>query len=225
MEEQNDSKKRSGNEFSGTLRLVKRPTSGPVPEMVRDSNGHAYIVRPFKEEMIGKKIPDDMVVRAANGRWFTAQEVIDFQMKSTPRCPTYGVCTTCLGSGPVHMLCQKCKRSWEMYWIPKRKEKILDAQWISRYFGTSHLDVRADRTQNWPTQKIWAMSGIQLETYLRLRWPQAKDEPKGSKKWFECLKTFDDGIYSDETGPWDARENKVEILQWDDPNMYYGDDA
>jgi hypothetical protein len=61
-----------------------------------------YIVREYKNEMRGKKIPDNMVVRADNGRWFTHDEVENFVMKSTSLCPTYGVCDHCFGSGPVH---------------------------------------------------------------------------------------------------------------------------
>jgi hypothetical protein len=68
-----------------------------------------YIVREYKEEMAGKKIPDKMVVRAANGGWFTNNAVQNFKWKSTPHCPTYGVCNQCFRSGPVHMLCQKCR--------------------------------------------------------------------------------------------------------------------
>jgi hypothetical protein len=74
--------------------------------VVRNSKGHMYIVREYKDEMAGKKIPDKMVVRAANGRWFTNEEVQDFKKKSTPRCPTYGVCELCYGSA----LCHWCGR-------------------------------------------------------------------------------------------------------------------
>jgi hypothetical protein len=48
-----------------------------------------YIVREYREEMGGMKIPDEMVVRAANGRWFTNEEIQDFKSKSMDRCPTY----------------------------------------------------------------------------------------------------------------------------------------
>jgi hypothetical protein len=107
MEEQDDSKKQAANKLPDVFRSIKRPTNGPIPNMVRNSDGHMYIVREFKEEMRGKKIPDDMVVSAENGRWFTKNKVENFVMKSTPRCPTYGICPHCFGSGPVHMLCQK----------------------------------------------------------------------------------------------------------------------
>jgi hypothetical protein len=50
-----------------------------------------YIMREYREEMAGM-IPDEMVMRAANGRWFTNEEIQDFKSKSTPRCPTHGVC-------------------------------------------------------------------------------------------------------------------------------------
>jgi hypothetical protein len=225
MEEQDDSKKRSGTEVCGPFRVVKRLTSGPIPKVIRNSDGHAYIVREFKEEMRGKKIPDNMVVRPANGRWFTEDEVNNFVMKSTPRCPTYGVCSQCFGSGPVHILCQKCRKKDEIYIIPKRNGKFLDAEWVLRFFGTSHLGVRADRTQNWPTQKIWVLSIAQLQAYMMCRWPPGvllrKKQPT---EWAKYLEIFDDGIRRDNAGPWDARDNQVEILQWDDPNMYYGDD-
>jgi hypothetical protein len=68
------------------FRRMKRPMNGSIPDVVRNSDGHMYIVREFKEEMKGNKIPDDMVVRADNGRWFTKNEVENFVMKSTPRC-------------------------------------------------------------------------------------------------------------------------------------------
>jgi hypothetical protein len=225
MEKQDDSKKQPP-EFYGPFRRVYRPTSGPILELVRNSDGHAYIVKGFKDEMKGKKIPDDMVVRPENGRWFTENEVNDFVMKSSPRCPTYGVCSFCFGSGPVHMLCQKCRNKDEMYLIPKRNGKFLDAEWISRFFGTSHLDVRADRTQNWGTQKIWVMSETQLQIYMMYRWPPGVQfREKQPKVWYKYLEIIDEGIRRDNAGPWDAWDNPVEILRWDDPNMYYGDDT
>jgi hypothetical protein len=70
-------------------------------------------------------------------------------------CPMYSVCAHCFGSGPVHMFCQKCRNKDEIYQIPKRNGKFLDTEWVLRFFGPSHLDVRADKTQNWQTQKIW----------------------------------------------------------------------
>jgi hypothetical protein len=136
-------------------------------------------------------IPDNMVVRANNGRWFTHDEVENFMMKSTPRCPMYGVCDHCFGSGLGHMLCQKCRTKGQRFIIAKRNGKILDAEWVSRLFGRSHLDVRADRTQNWIMQRIWMMSGIQLEVYLQRRWPARKLlEKENPKFWYEYMEIF-----------------------------------
>jgi hypothetical protein len=195
MDEQEDSRKRVPAKPPEVFRRVKRPTNGPIPDVVRNSDGAMYIVREFKEEMRGTKIPDDMVVRAANGRWFTENEVENFVMKSTPRCPTYGICAHCFGSGPVHMWCQKCRKDGEIYMIPKRNGKFIDAECISRFFGTSHLDVRADRTQRWPTLKIWALTEIQLQVYMMCRWPPGvrlkKEHPT---LWAVYLELLDDGI-------------------------------
>jgi hypothetical protein len=37
------------------------------------------------------------------------------------------------------------------------------------------------------------------------------------------MQMLDAGIDTDETGPWDASNNSVEILRWDNPNMYHGE--
>jgi hypothetical protein len=184
-----------------------------------------YIVREYKDEMAGKVIPDEMVVRAENGRWFTSEEVQDFKTKSTARCPTYGVCENCYGSGPVHMLCQKCKNKNEIYVIVKRHGKFLDAEWISRFFGTSHLEARGDRTQNWPRQFIWEMTTTQLHCYMSFRWPIGNMMRKVKPTyWNEYMTVLDEGIVSTTAGPWDGWDHPVEFLQWDDPNMYCGED-
>jgi hypothetical protein len=183
-----------------------------------------YIVREYKEEMAGKKIPDKMVMRAEIGRWFTNEEVQNFKLKSTPRCPTYGVGDQCFGSGLVHMLCQKCRDKSQIYMIVKRHGKFLDAEWISRFFGTSHLDVRADRTQKWPRQIILVMNDMQYQLYTNYRWPAGKLlKEENPKFWFQFMQILDDGIATDVVGPWDASDNPVEILKWDDPNVYRGE--
>jgi hypothetical protein len=107
--------------------------------------------------------------------------------------------------------------------IPKRNGKFIDAEWISRFFGTSHLDVRADRTQNWPTQKIWTLTDIKLQVYMMCRWPPGvllKEEHPTA--WAAYLELLNDGIHKENPGPWDSWDNPVEVLRWDDLNMYYG---
>jgi hypothetical protein len=62
MEEQDDSRKRASTKPPEVFRRMKRPTKGSIPDVVRNSDGHMYIVRKFKEEMKGKKILDNMVI-------------------------------------------------------------------------------------------------------------------------------------------------------------------
>jgi hypothetical protein len=204
----------------------QKETRGGIPDVARrNSNGHMYILREYKDEMKGKKIPDGMVISAENGCWFTEDKVTNFVMKSSPGCPTYGVCDHCFGSVPVHMLCQKCRRKGQRYIIAKRNGKILDAEWVLRFFGTSHVDVRADTTQNWITQRIWTMSKIQLQIHTQCRWPARKLlKEENPKFWCKYMEIFDDGVTVNGTGLWDAIENPVKILRWDDPNEYHGED-
>jgi hypothetical protein len=149
MDEHDDSKKRAGEKPKyPPFRQEKKKLNGKVPVAKRDSKGHLYIVAEYNDTMKGKVIPDNQAVRAKNGQWFTKNEVDNFELKSTPRCPMYGVCRHCFSSGPVHMHCQKCKTKGHRYYIPRMNGvcgKILDAEWISRFFGTSHLDVRVCR--------------------------------------------------------------------------------
>jgi hypothetical protein len=207
------------------MRWVKKKLNGKVPDTKRDRKGHLYIVAEHDDKMEGKVIPDDQVVRANNRRWFTPDEVVNFELKSTPHCPTYGVCSQCFGSGPVHMLCQKCKMKDQRYILAKKNGKFLDAEWVSRFFGTSHWDVQADKTQNWITQKIWSMSKIEIQVYTQCRWPVGKllreEDPE---YWFKCMQLFDGGNRANGAGIWDAIENPVEILRWDNPDMYCGGD-
>jgi hypothetical protein len=74
--------------------------------------------------MAGTMIPDEMVVKATNGRWFTKEEVQNFKLKSTLQCPTYSVCDLCFGSGPVHMFCQKCKKEKSEIYYCEEKGKV-----------------------------------------------------------------------------------------------------
>jgi hypothetical protein len=111
MDEHKDSKKQAGEKLKyPPIRWVKNKLNRKVPDTKRDNKGHLYMVAEYDDQMEGKVIPDNQVVRANNGRWFTPNKVENFELKSTPRCPTYGVCDHCFGSGPVHMLCQKCKK-------------------------------------------------------------------------------------------------------------------
>jgi hypothetical protein len=46
----------------------------------------------------------------------------------------------------------------------------IDAEWVSRFFGTTHMIANADRTQNWlsPEQQLVAMDDIKI--FMNERW-------------------------------------------------------
>jgi hypothetical protein len=226
MDEQEGSRKREAEKpkFPPIMWVKKKKVNGKLP---RDSKGHLYIVAEYDDTMRGKVIPDNQVVRAKNGQWFTQDKVDNFELKGMPRCPTYGVCQHCFSSGLVHMLCQKCKTKGHRYYIPRMNGvcgKILDSEWISQFFGTSHVDMRADKTQNWLTQMIWTMSPRTVEAYIKMMWPaRILLRKEDSEYWRGALRQFEEGMEVEGAGIWDAIENPVEILRWDNPNMYCGD--
>jgi hypothetical protein len=89
MGEHKNSKKRAGEKPKyPPFRREKKKLNGKVPDIKRDSKGHRYIVAEYNDKMKGKVIPDNQAVRANNGRWFTQNEIKNFELKSTPCCPT-----------------------------------------------------------------------------------------------------------------------------------------
>jgi hypothetical protein len=86
--------------------------------------------------------------------------------------------------------------------------------------------VRADKMQNWITQKIWNMSRQAVEAYIRMMWPKRtllkEEDPE---YWQGVLRLFEDGVKFEGAGNWDAIDNPVEILKWDNPNMYRGENG
>jgi hypothetical protein len=130
------------------------------------------------------------------------------------------------GLGVVQCICFVRNAERKVTDILSRKEmKNPRRGVVLRFFGSSHLDVRADRTQNWITQRIWTMSEIQIQIYIQCRWPVGKLLVKENPKfWCKYMEIFDDGVTVNGAGLWDAIENPVKILRWDDPDVHRGED-
>jgi hypothetical protein len=191
----------------------------------RSPDGKVYLVRGYMEDRAGQPIPDEWVIRAANGRWFTSEEVCQFKQKSTARCPTYGLCKTCFGSGPNLMYCQACRHPGCGYKVVRDVEsmKILEAEWISRFFATTHVVADADRTQAWVGQPMYNMSYSCVPGFLNTRWEGRhlmQERQPGYEGEFTRL--FNEGIIVNYPGPWDASENPVQILVVNNENRYDG---
>jgi hypothetical protein len=63
------------------------------------------------------------------------------------------------------------------------------------------LDVRADRTQNFPRQIIRTMSVMQLQCYTLFRWPAGKlMKEENPKYWSQYMEILDDGISATTAG-------------------------
>ena len=156
------------------------------------------------------------------GDFFREDEAIRFWEKSTTACPTYGLCKWCFGSGPVGLHCQNCKKDDCFYKVvmKKRDKKILDAEWISRYFGTTHLVAKADRTQHkWvtPMQKIGYDA---IMEFVDHRWKH-----KGRNDAFRrgTMHLSDDGSSIEAIGQWDyPRAGGVTTLIVDQDEMFNG---
>jgi hypothetical protein len=171
-----------------------------------------------------KRKDNQYLSRAANGQYFTKEEVKDFKLKSTTCCPTYGACDMCHGSGPVQMYFQKCRNPWQGYRIVHHMGtmKIIDAEWVSQFFEATHFVARADRTQNWPTQKMWNMDAGQIQVYMRCRWPGKHTMVAFPNYWIKKTELFMNGIDAEEPGEWDMNDHPVEILNIANEDVYWG---
>jgi hypothetical protein len=130
-----------------------------------------YIVQKYTDDMAGTNILDKCAVSSRNGRLFSEEEVFDFWKKSTAACPMYGVCFWCFGSRPTNMYCQMCQdENWTYKILMTADQVTINAEWVSRFFGTAHMIAKADRTQNWlsPGQQLVAMDNIKI--FVNARW-------------------------------------------------------
>jgi hypothetical protein len=58
-----------------------------------------------------------------------------------------------------------------------------------------------------------------------MMWPKRKLlKEEDLEYWRGVLRLFEDGVKFEGAGNWDAIDNPVEILRWDNPDMYYGGD-
>jgi hypothetical protein len=136
-----------------------------------------YIVRRYTDDMEGRDIPEELTVRSRNRRLFSEIEAYDFWEKSTAICPTYGVCLWCFGSGPTNMYCQVCKNVERTYKILLTNNRvIIDAEYVSMFFGTTHLIAKADRTHHLmnPESQVIKMDIVKL--FVHERW-HGRDKP------------------------------------------------
>jgi hypothetical protein len=97
---------------------------------------------------------------------------------------------------------------------------IMDAEWISRYWGTTHLVAKADRTQKWISTEGVVLKRIRTEIFMVCRWSHRGES---QDRLEETLRLFEDGSSQDGPGLWDvSRGDPVEILIVDQNDMFTG---
>jgi hypothetical protein len=144
----------TGQAITFGVRVVSEDKFAHLRAIVQKDEGKRYIMRGYIDDMKGTKIPDNMVVKQMNRRYFRQQDGEDWAMKSTDRCPTYGICKACASSRPAGMHCQLCREKEQYYkcpWIGDMfgARKWIDAEWILMCEMT-HLEAGADRIQTYP---------------------------------------------------------------------------
>ena len=126
----------------------------------------------FTQDQQGQPILEQDVVRSANGRYYTSNEVSSFHVKSDARCPTYGNCPYCWCAGPVGRMCNTCNRSDHGYLVlfimKDSMQHIMDAEYLSQLFeaGMPLLVANADRTYAWCRTPYEELTSKMVQNYL-----------------------------------------------------------
>jgi hypothetical protein len=192
---------------------------------VMTPNGvNKYIVRGYKNEMAGMDISYGRKVQSEHGRLYNAREELAFSRDSTAACPTYGVCYWCFGSGPTNMHCQVCRKEGHTYTTLVNDERtIIDAEWVSIFFGTTHLIAKADRVHNWsgpqPVQQV-AIDDIKL--FVHERWHDRDEQADfriGTWELFQLGLKWEPCPQSDRCR---SRKQRVKNLIIEQEDMYNG---
>ena len=108
-----------------------------------------FVVVNYTPDQAGLDILPRDVIRAANGRWYTELEVEHFSRKSRAGCPTYGTCTSCYSSGPVGLLCERCRTQFVVVHYHNTydfADLIIDSENLRDEMNGHHQPARANRT-------------------------------------------------------------------------------
>jgi hypothetical protein len=110
--------------------------------------------------------------------WLGGRNMALLWRKSTAACPTYGACYVCFGSGPVNMHYQVCKQKDHIYktWVTDKDRIIVDAEYVSRFFGTTHLIAKVDRTHNGQKYKEQKVLIEDIKDFVNKRWHRRADQ-------------------------------------------------
>jgi hypothetical protein len=114
----------------------------------------------------------------------------------------------------------------------KARQKLLDATWISRYFGTTHLVAKADRTYDGSAIPIEVIGLDNVYEFINERWENRGlmmgffDDRRPNKDMTEAharakVHLFDDGLRVEVKGQWDIGMS-ITILAVKQEDLYDG---
>jgi hypothetical protein len=107
------------------------------------------------------------------------------------------------------MHCQVCKENEHTYKMLLNGDRtIINAEWVSRFFGTTHLVAKADRTQNWsePQQQMVAIDDVKI--FVHERWRDS-DEPANFR--IGSWELFWDGMTWEDHPQCDRHRNRQQV--------------
>ena len=117
------------------------------------------IVVNYTVDQEGQDIREEDVVHAANGIFFTEDELKRFSEKSSFGVPTYGNCHGCWSSGPVGKKCRECNApGYHFVYLPVMvcrhrcmfDHKWVDAEWLSMQLAKGQHEIaKADQCAAW----------------------------------------------------------------------------
>ena len=137
----------------------------------------------FTEDQRGQPIRDADVITAANGMYFTDDEINRFRERSSDHCPTYGNCPTCFRTGAIGTLCIPCENTdhYQATFYRDNKaaqgRRILDAKYVTRLMEASpEFQVPlADRRYQWLRTPCFFLNSGLIGLWARRLHPNDKE--------------------------------------------------
>ena len=131
--------------------------------MARSSTASSIVSVGYTTHQKGDDIQEHDVIRARNGKWYTAEEIAVFHHKSRANCPTYGTCTLCCSAGPVGQQCESCGESNGKFVVIYHRGiwrgpmMMVDSENIAKQMEKTTTVAKADCTFDWidPPKEVW----------------------------------------------------------------------
>jgi hypothetical protein len=112
----------------------------------------------------------------------------------------------------TNMHCQVCRKEGHTYiTLVTNDRTIIDAEWVSNFFGKTHLTAKADRTANWTgAQPVQMVVIDDVKLFVHERWHDRNEQADFRIGTWEL---FQDGLKWEPSPQSDRCRSKTQLVK------------